>query len=53
MQSKIELASQNLKHRIDNLENISPLKILQKGYSLTYDDSQKLIRSAKNINVWR
>ena len=51
MQSKIELASQNLKHRIDNLENISPLKILQKGYSLTYDDSQKLIRSAKNINV--
>ena len=49
MQSKIELASQNLKHRIDNLENISPLKILQKGYSLTYDDSQKLIRSAKNI----
>ena len=51
MQSKIELASQNLKHRIDNLENISPLKILQKGYSLTYDDSQKLIRSANNINV--
>ena len=51
IQNKIEFANQTLKHKIDNLENISPLKILQKGYSLTYNDKQKLIRSTESVNI--
>ena len=51
IQNKIEFANQALKHKIDNLENISPLKILQKGYSLTYNDKQKLIRSTESVNI--
>ena len=51
IQNKIEFANQTLKHKIDNLGNISPLKILQKGYSLTYNDKQKLIRSTESVNI--
>jgi len=37
-------------HRIATLEALSPLKIMDRGYSLVYSDEEKLIKSVKHIN---
>ncbi len=49
MQNNIGFAKQGLKHRVDNLENISPLKILQKGYSLTYKQN-RLVKNVTDVD---
>ena len=40
-----------LKNYIDNLENKSPLNILQKGYSLVTDGAGNIIKSANELGV--
>lgn len=37
-------------HRISTLEALSPLKIMDRGYSLVYTADEKLIKSVKQIN---
>ncbi len=34
---------------IDNIENLSPLNILKRGYSLVYDNKGRLISSTENV----
>ncbi|MBY0122444.1 exodeoxyribonuclease VII large subunit [Bacillus sp. S/N-304-OC-R1] len=37
-------------HKISTLEALSPLKIMDRGYSLVYSSEEKLIKSVKQIN---
>lgn len=50
IKNRIESAKQKLSHKIDNMENVSPLKVLQKGYSLVYNNG-KLVKDAEMLNV--
>lgn len=40
-----------LKNSLDNIENKSPLRILQRGYSLTYNKKGEIVTSAEDLNV--
>lgn len=40
-----------LKNSFDNIENKSPLRILQRGYSITYSQKGKTIQSSDDVNV--
>lgn len=37
-------------HRISILENVSPLKIMEKGYSLVYKEKDQLVKSVKDVS---
>lgn len=51
MEHKIEKESIRYCGIISRLEDISPVNILKRGYSLTYDKNKNLITSVENINI--
>lgn len=46
-----ELAATNLKNQLNLMESLSPMKVLQRGYSITYSPSGKSIRSVKEVKA--
>lgn len=49
--SQITKSKQRFHHTIEALELISPLKTMQRGYSLVYREDHTLVKSAKDVNV--
>jgi exodeoxyribonuclease VII large subunit len=48
----LNIKSENFKGSIKELEALSPLQILARGYSITkIKSSQKIIRNSKDINI--
>ncbi len=50
MANKMEKSRLLLGKCIDNIENLSPLNIMKRGYSLVYNDKGRLISSSENVN---
>ena len=40
---------QNLQNTIVNFRSLSPLKIMERGYSLAYNESGELVKSANKL----
>ncbi len=51
MMSHIEKNKQRFRHTIEALDLISPLKTMQRGYSLVYREDTSLVKSAKDVKV--
>ncbi|MNI47578.1 Exodeoxyribonuclease 7 large subunit [compost metagenome] len=52
MQSLLRAKRQQWQSKLRHLDALSPLKIMQRGYSLAYDEQGKtLIRSAKQVQI--
>ncbi len=51
MEHKIEKESIRYFGIISRLEDISPVNILKRGYSLTYNENKNLITTVENINI--
>lgn len=47
----IEIKNHNLQLKIQKLDLLSPLKILQRGYSVCFDKQGKIIKTKKQVNV--
>jgi len=37
--------------RVQRLDALSPLKVMQRGYSLVYDDKQRLVKSVRSVQL--
>lgn len=51
MMSQIAKSKQRFYHTIEALDLISPLKTMQRGYSLVYREDTSLVKSAKDVKV--
>jgi exodeoxyribonuclease VII large subunit len=38
-------------NKLSTLEALSPLKIMERGYSLAYSEDGELLKSAKQVNI--
>jgi len=47
----IEIKNHNLQLKIQKLDLLSPLKILQRGYSVCFDKQGKIIKTAKQVSI--
>ena len=47
----IEIKNHNLQLKIQKLDLLSPLKILQRGYSVCFDKQGKIIKTKKQVNI--
>ena len=51
MNNIIENKSHNLQLKIQKLDLLSPLKILQRGYSICFNEQGELIKTKKQVKV--
>ncbi len=51
MQRLLSQHKQHLAHQVAQLDLVSPLAVLQRGYSITHDSQQRVLRSSKQITV--
>ncbi|MBO8170369.1 MAG: exodeoxyribonuclease VII large subunit [Bacillaceae bacterium] len=50
MHNRIREVRQHRAHLIGQLDALSPLKVMQRGYSLVYNEDNQLIKSVRKIN---
>lgn len=41
----------HLKHKVEQLNNLSPLSVLSRGYCITSDQDQKIVKSVKDTKI--
>jgi exodeoxyribonuclease VII large subunit len=51
MKNKIDQKKSLFMHRLESLSLLSPLEVIKRGYSITYNDKQKVIKSIKQVKV--
>ncbi len=47
----LELNQRNLKHQGEKLHILSPLALLNKGFSIVYDEKNKVVTSVNSVNI--
>lgn len=51
MEQLLKQKQKEFVHQISTLNALSPLKVMERGYSITYDENDQIVKSVKDIAV--